>query len=133
MQSVRRRIVTSILHGEFNGRQQANGEPTPEASNHEWVEMLHRTYEFLTDSDTSSFQRNMQSASKETFLLNLKDEIVGLEKDLLFLERLQRHRESNPSATADECLFAVDFVYLLKPYHPVSAEKFEQEFDEGVR
>lgn len=129
MQSIRRRIVSSILHGDFGG--QVNGE-TPQ-SYHEWLEVLHRTYDILTDSDTSSFQRNMLLASKETFLLNVKDEIVGLEKDLLFLERLQRQREANPAATTDECLFSVDFVRMLKPYHPVSEEMFVQEFDECVR
>lgn len=65
-QAVRRKIVSAILAAEYS-------------LDSEWTSFLRRTYEILTDSNTSAFQREMLSACDEKFLLNVKDEVLGLE------------------------------------------------------
>lgn len=76
MQAMRRRIVESILSGKIN-------------LEIEWINLLKKTYEILTDSNTSSFQRSMLSTSAEKFLLNVKDEILGL-KVKQYVEKISK-------------------------------------------
>lgn len=71
MQAIRRRIVDSILSEKFSLEE-------------EWINLLKRTYEVLTDSNTNVFQRAMLSTSEEKFLLNVKDEILGLKVNFFY-------------------------------------------------
>ncbi|KAI1720407.1 trehalose-phosphatase [Ditylenchus destructor] len=122
MQSVRRRVVTAIL----------SDQPIDTV----WIDLLRKTYNVLTDSNTSAFQREMLSASEESFLVNVKDEIVGLQKDLDFLDHLQpaANNSKNPDChSAKPNIWNLDFEAILEPHHPVSKEKFHEEYTHCIR
>ncbi|KAI1718359.1 trehalose-phosphatase [Ditylenchus destructor] len=122
MQSVRRRVVTAILSNEPIDR--------------DLIDLLRKTYNVLTDSNTSAFQREMLSASEESFLVNVKDEIVGLQKDLDFLDLMQpaANNSQNPDCQSVEPnIWNLDFEAILEPHHPVSKEKFHDEYTNCIR
>ncbi len=105
MQSVRRKIVKAIL------------EKTPISP--DWVASLRRTYELLSAAnDGDSYQRDMR-ASSDTFSVNIKDEVIGLRKDLAYLDQLQRG--------------AVDLTQVLARFHPVHEAQFHAELAECKR
>jgi len=126
MQKTRRQIVKSILE---------NSLPNAES-----VTLLRRTYGFLTDSSTTDFQRAMLSSKNEKFHVNIKDEIIGLQKDLTFLDHLNSTTNVSSSSEEGKCcndmadlLSKTNFREILEPYHPTSALNFRQEFEDCVK
>ncbi|CAD5234126.1 unnamed protein product [Bursaphelenchus xylophilus] len=109
MQAVRRHIVSAILG------------TNPVQS--EWINLLRHAYNVLNDNNTKNYQREMLAPSGK-FSVNVKDEIIGLQKDLQYLESLLRLQESQGITAA---LDQVDLSSILQPYHPVSVDKFREE------
>ncbi|CAD5230127.1 unnamed protein product [Bursaphelenchus okinawaensis] len=108
MQAVRRRIVASILASEPVQR--------------EWVDLLRHTYNVLNDNNTNNFQREM-IATTGNFSVNVKDEIIGLQKDLQYLESLLRLQSQGIKVALNQ----VDLLSILRPYHPLSPDQFKEE------
>ncbi|CAJ0954232.1 unnamed protein product, partial [Mesorhabditis belari] len=79
--------------------------------------VLESTLRMLTDSRTVGFQRKMRTQF-DTFTLNIKDEIIGLKKDL---EILSRYKNGSLEASELET--------VLANFHPISPEKFVEELD----
>lgn len=65
MQAVRQHIVRSLLASQ-------SVQPT-------WVAILRHTYNILNDANTQDYQRQMLVNNGESFSVNIKDEVVGLE------------------------------------------------------
>ena len=71
----------------------------------------------------------MRVNATRKFMLNLKDEISGLQKDIAYFEKLnQKKNELNLSSLIEARKF-VDLAEVLAPYHPVSPEAFFQELE----
>lgn len=118
MQSVRRQIVCALLN---------NCEVKDD-----WVQELHRAFSVLTDSHTNAFQREMSTFSAK-LLINIKDETTGLKKDLVFLNKLKAIHSENTNSIWTDALTKVDLVSILAPYHPISNEKFTEEYEHTVQ
>lgn len=65
MQAVRQHIVRSLLASQ-------SVQPT-------WIAILRHTYNILNDANTQDYQRQMLVNNGESFSVNIKDEVVGLE------------------------------------------------------
>ncbi|VDK51700.1 unnamed protein product [Anisakis simplex] len=115
MQSARRKIVMAIL-----------GDKEIE---NDWIEELRRTYAKITDSNTKAFQREMSTLSSK-LSINIKDEAMGLLKDMLFLERLKATKSENEDVRWPPLLAKVDLASILAAYHPISEKKFFEEYEE---
>ncbi|KAE9548080.1 hypothetical protein FO519_008709 [Halicephalobus sp. NKZ332] len=93
------------------------------------LEELKGTLQQLTDHHTISFQREMKVNATRKFMLNLKDEISGLQKDITYFEKLnQKKNELNLSSLMEARKF-VELSEILAPYHPVSPELFFKELE----
>uniref|UniRef100_A0A0N5B021 T6PP_N domain-containing protein n=1 Tax=Syphacia muris TaxID=451379 RepID=A0A0N5B021_9BILA len=92
----------------------------------EWEEVLHSTYMTLIDSCTQGFQCRVHTSHSE-LLLNIRDEITGLAKDLKFLELLHEGFHKLPKSSTAEVLSCIDLSLMLEPYHPVSTTAFHDE------
>ncbi|KAK0403203.1 hypothetical protein QR680_016780 [Steinernema hermaphroditum] len=115
MQNVRRKVVLSFLSHEI---------PPPDS-----IPLLEACLERLRDKNTSSdLQRTMRTASNEPFVVNVKDEISGLEKDLAYLRAF--HGLLINGTTFDAALKSIELVQVLRPFHPKSEEMFDEEFAE---
>jgi hypothetical protein len=115
MQAIRRDIVTSLLSGHH--------------IQSEWVDLLRTTYDIL-NANTADFQREMISSKGDKFQVNVKDEIIGLQKDLKFLDHVKDAKQSDSTMPG---LLQVDFCEILAPYHPISKEKFLEEYANCTR
>uniref|UniRef100_A0A1I7ZXX3 T6PP_N domain-containing protein n=1 Tax=Steinernema glaseri TaxID=37863 RepID=A0A1I7ZXX3_9BILA len=144
MQKVRRKIVLYLL-----------GHEVPPTDS---IPILEASLARLRDKNTSSdLQRTMWTACNEPFVVNVKDEICGLEKDLAYLRAFDGHlvngitiNESikaielmNDLAylrafdghlvngiTINESIKSIELMNLLRSFHPTSEEAFDKEFDE---
>ncbi|KAI6191984.1 putative trehalose-6-phosphate synthase 2 [Aphelenchoides bicaudatus] len=114
MQTVRQHIVNSLLASQ-----------TVQSS---WIEILRHTYNILNDSNTREYQRQMLVNNDERFNVNIKDEIVGLEKDLKFLDEIQALQEDNKYTALDQ----IKLNSILDSYHPTSEQKFYEECEQCV-
>ncbi|VDN18795.1 unnamed protein product [Gongylonema pulchrum] len=117
MQETRRNIVAALLN--------------EKELKSEDVETLQHTYDKLTDRHTRAFQREMCTLTAK-LSLNIKDETRGLEKDLKYLRQLLQIRADEPSISWPVLLAKVDLPSILSPYHPESAEKFVEEYEQAV-
>lgn len=109
MQNARKKIVLAIL---------AKQRVPPDL-----VAILKRTHDHLTsstsgDGQTEKFERSMRAAS-ETFSVNMKDEVMGLRKDLSYLSQLDRGR--------------VDLTEVLVRFHSSHEAQFRDELRECKR
>ncbi len=88
---------------------------------------LRTMYDWLTDSNTDldAYTRRMQTAQSEIFEINIKDEIIGLRKDLQFLDDYRRQLNGGD--------WVVDIVNILAPYHPNGEGQFREELEQCVR
>ncbi|CAJ0565436.1 unnamed protein product, partial [Mesorhabditis spiculigera] len=101
MQEARRNIVKSILaEVAVEGR---------------FVELLEKTLTQLTDAETDGYQRRM-STQFDTFTVNIKDEIVGLKKDLELL-----------ALTKNGHFDTGNVEEVLAKYHPLSRTEYADE------
>ncbi|KAI6209721.1 putative trehalose-6-phosphate synthase 2 [Aphelenchoides besseyi] len=114
MQAVRRHIVSSLL--------------SSQTVKSDWIQLLKHTFNILNDDNTKDYQREMTTSSGEKFSVNIKDEIVGLEKDLKFLEELEHVQEQHIFTALEH----VPLSEVLQPYHPISTEAFQKERDQCV-
>lgn len=140
-QSIRCKIVKLILSDDSTSR-----------INSDYIEALRYAYNELTaDSNTNSFQREMVSACNEKFIVNVKDEIIGLQvnelnffvnfnyfffkKDLLFLDNLNilQNKTENANVLLKELFWNIDFETVLQSYHPVSCEAFIKEYNNCIK
>ncbi|VDM95378.1 unnamed protein product [Thelazia callipaeda] len=117
MQKTRRLIVDDLL----SARELRDGN----------IQILERTYERLTDNQTHLFQREMCTKTMK-LSLNIKDEILGLKKDLKYLKKLLQIRKSEPNLSWFAIMSQVDLISLLAGYHPESKEKFVNEYEKTV-
>jgi predicted metal-dependent enzyme (double-stranded beta helix superfamily) len=121
MQDARRKIVSAVLQNENDFDEHL-------------IEQLKEVHNQLTDESTNDYQREMiVSSATSKFSVNVKDEIVGLEKDIAYLERLLEAKNNNSSATLNEARKHVNLAEILSPFHPISSQKFMEETEECTR
>ncbi|MFH4973380.1 hypothetical protein AB6A40_000089 [Gnathostoma spinigerum] len=118
MQSVRRKIVSAILEKkDFDA---------------EWSHELQKTFSQLTNSHTKAFQREMSTLSNK-LSINIKDETLGLKKDLEYIAQLNKVKEEYSLDSWLMCLKKIDLASILAPFHPISETKFYEECDETIK
>jgi predicted metal-dependent enzyme (double-stranded beta helix superfamily) len=121
MQDARRKIVSTVLHNEKDFDENL-------------IKQLKEVHNQLTDESTNNYQREMiVSSATSKFSVNVKDEIVGLEKDIAYLERLLAVKNYNSSATLNDARKHVNLVEILSSFHPISSQKFMEETEECTR
>jgi len=93
------------------------------------LEELKKTLHQLTDHNTIAFQREMRVNATRKFMLNLKDEISGLQKDIAYFEELNRKKNELNLNSLIEAKKYIDLSEVLAPYHPISPEAFYKELE----
>jgi hypothetical protein len=119
MQDARRKIVSSVIHEK-------------DVDEH-LIEQLKHVYGQLTDESTAEFQREMTVSGSNKFSVNVKDEVVGLEKDISYLDNLVFAKRENNLPTLSEARKHVNLAEILSPFHPISPQKFMEETENCTR
>lgn len=137
MQSKRREFVVEFLNSCNANNAGATSIKSLIQITIECIQLLSRTHEILYESE--NYQKEIISTNNEKLQLNVKDESHGLRKDLLFLEKLKtfliNEQEKSDSIVPNfkACLIELDFIGVLAPYHPISAQKFIEEHKQCVQ
>uniref|UniRef100_A0A7E4ZXJ4 T6PP_N domain-containing protein n=1 Tax=Panagrellus redivivus TaxID=6233 RepID=A0A7E4ZXJ4_PANRE len=114
-QEARRETVKAILdHAEFDV---------------ENYYALKKAYSIMTDENTTLFQREMTVTGNRRFVVNVKDEVLGFEKDIHFLEALIHIQDDKDLSTLADAYPLVDLSEVLAHFYP---ESFLDEVDQCV-
>uniref|UniRef100_A0A914YHK5 Trehalose-6-phosphate phosphatase helical bundle domain-containing protein n=1 Tax=Panagrolaimus superbus TaxID=310955 RepID=A0A914YHK5_9BILA len=119
MQDARRKIVSAVIH--------------EKDVDENLIDQLKHVHNQLTDESTAEFQREMTVSGNNKFSVNVKDEIVGLEKDISYLENLIFAKRDNNLATLGDARKHVNLAEILSPFHPISHQKFMDETESCTR
>uniref|UniRef100_A0A914LXU2 Trehalose-6-phosphate phosphatase helical bundle domain-containing protein n=1 Tax=Meloidogyne incognita TaxID=6306 RepID=A0A914LXU2_MELIC len=125
VQSKRREFVCAFLrdYEATNDVNMENVDKTLISSLIECLQLFRKVYLILSNSE--NYQKDVISNS-EKMRINIKDEIIGLQKDLVLLDRL--HSIHNTTNNYVKKLFEIiDFSGVLAPYHPTSSQVFFEE------
>jgi predicted metal-dependent enzyme (double-stranded beta helix superfamily) len=121
MQDARRKIVSAVLQNENEFDENL-------------IKQLKEVHNQLTDESTNDYQREMiVSSATSKFSVNVKDEIVGLEKDIAYLELLLAAKNENSTNSLNDARRHVNLAEILASFHPISHKKFMEETEDTAR
>ncbi|GMR32294.1 hypothetical protein PMAYCL1PPCAC_02489, partial [Pristionchus mayeri] len=93
--------------------------------------ILRNTLAILEDSRTDADSVRLITSASQSFSINIRDEIIGLKKDMIFLDHL-RCDDSVEPRPIESVLAAVQLPQILAPYHPVSEARFYEEVEKVI-
>uniref|UniRef100_A0A0K0FP14 Trehalose-phosphatase (projected from Caenorhabditis elegans ortholog gob-1) n=1 Tax=Strongyloides venezuelensis TaxID=75913 RepID=A0A0K0FP14_STRVS len=120
VQCHRRKIVEDLIEGKV--------------LDNDCLTNIKQSLEFLNNNmknENEGFMAEMiisrENSNEKKFLVNLKDEINGLRKDVKFLEECSKYLSD------DKSYQNINLSELLRPCHPISQNKFEEELEECLK
>uniref|UniRef100_A0A0N4ZQV1 T6PP_N domain-containing protein n=1 Tax=Parastrongyloides trichosuri TaxID=131310 RepID=A0A0N4ZQV1_PARTI len=122
VQRDRRRIVKDIIEGK----------EIDEECLKSIKKSLDNLCENMTNNEKEGFMKEMilnrgEGSDDKKFIINLKDEIIGLRKDVSFLEEYKNFIINNKNYED------INLTKILSKVHPISEEKFYEELDGCLR
>lgn len=130
VQSKRREFVRAFLrdYETTNNVNMENTDTTLFSILTDCMQLFRKVYLILSNSE--NYQKDVISNSSK-MRINVKDEIIGIQKDLVLLDKL--HSIHNTTNNYVKRLFEIiDFTGVLAPYHPTSSEVFFEEHTKCV-
>ena len=137
VQTKRREFVIAFLHHRHKGRGVEENDNKLIAT--ECAQLLRKAHSILSSAE--NYQKEILSTSNERLEINVKDEVLGMQKDLVFLDKLYKYfanSTDNQGPTTKpfdlmSCLAELDSIGILAPYHPINAQRFFEEHEQCVR
>lgn len=118
MQKARKEIVQAIT---------ARGIPDEKD-----VSILRSTLAILEDSRTNADGQRLITSASQSMSINIRDEIIGLKKDIIYLEQLLSDASGEPRPIIESVFASVQLTQILAPYHPVSESRFHEEVEKVI-
>lgn len=82
--------------------------------------VIKKAYSIITDENTTLFQREMTVAGNRRFVVNVRDEVLGFQKDVRFLEALIHIQNDRHLDTIAEAYPFVDLTEVLANFYAKS-------------